>query len=523
MSSRLLKSMSVVGSMTLLSRISGLVRDVLFANVLGDKAAADIFIVAFRIPNFFRRLFGEGAFAAAFVPVFTEYRMHKSASENDRFLQLMIGRFGLVLILVCLAGVIFAPALVAMLAAGFIRHPEKFALTVQASRITFPYLFFISLVAMSAAMLNSCNRFAAPAATPILLNICLILATLYLAPLVDDSPLALATGVLIAGVAQLLFQIPFLRKEKLTMRPRVIKRPGDEAGIEGARRVLALTIPALLGVSVAQVNTLINTILASFLATGSVSWLYYSDRLMEFPLGVFGLALSTAILPHLSRQHVETSTRDFSRTLEWGSRWALLVSIPSTVGLIMLAQPMISTIYFHGDFTENGVNMTVLSLIAYALGLTPFVMVKVLSAGFFARQNTRTPVRIAMIAVAVNIVFSVILVLPYKHVGLALATSVSALSNALMLLAVLSRQGIFVVDRSWTGFVARIMIAVAAMGLSLWWLIGPESWWLEVSVWTKALRLGLLVGLGGITYIAALFVLGIHPGSLFGIRRIRES
>ena len=516
----LFKAMSAVGSMTLLSRISGLIRDVLFANVLGDKAAADIFIIAFRLPNFFRRLFGEGAFSAAFIPVFTEYRLHRTGNENDRFLQLMIGRFGLILILVCLAGVIFAPALVTMLATGFTRDPEKFALTVQASRITFPYLFFISLVAMSAGMLNSCNRFAAPAATPILLNICLILATLYLAPLVDDSPIALAIGVLTAGVVQLLFQIPFLRKEKLTIRPRVVKRPGDEVGIEGARRVLALTIPALFGVSVAQVNILINTILASFLVTGSVSWLYYSDRLMEFPLGVFGLALSTAILPHLSRKHTETASADFSRTLEWGTRWALLVSIPSTVGLIVLAHPMISAIYFHGDFTENGVNMTVLSLIAYSLGLTPFVMVKVLSAGFFARQNTRTPVRIAMIAVAVNIVFSLILVWPYKHVGLALATSISALTNALILLIVLRRQGIFVVERKWIGFVVRIMIAAAAMGLSVWWLVGAQSWWLEVSVWAKAMRLGLLVGLGCVTYIAALLVLGVNPRSLW---RIRES
>ena len=515
--------MSVVGSMTLLSRISGLARDVLFANVLGDKAAADIFFVAFRLPNFFRRLFGEGAFSAAFIPVFTEYRIHKTGAENDRFLQLMIGRFGLILILVCLAGVVFAPALVTMLATGFTRHPEKFALTVQASRITFPYLFFISLVALSAGMLNACNRFAAPAATPVLLNICLILATLYLVPLVDDSPLALATGVLVAGVVQLLFQIPFLRKEKLTIRPRVIKRAGDEVGIEGARRVLALTLPALLGVSVAQVNTLINTILASFLVTGSVSWLYYSDRLMEFPLGVFGLALSTAILPHLSRKHAETSPRDFSATLEWGTRWALLVSIPSTVGLIILAHPMISAIYFHGDFTENGVNRTVASLIAYALGLTPFVLVKVLSAGFFARQDTRTPVRIAMIAVAVNIVFSLILVLPYKHVGLALATSISALTNALILLIVLLRQGIFVTGGNWTGFVARVMLATTAMGLSVWWLTGIDSWWLEAPVWTKALRLGFLVGLGGVIYIAALFVSGIHPGSLWKIGKIGES
>lgn len=506
--------------MTLLSRISGLVRDVLFANVLGDKVAADVFIVAFRIPNFFRRLFGEGAFLAAFVPVFTEYRLNRTRVETDRFLQLMIGRFGLILIFVCLLGVMFSPALVTVLATGFRQDPAKFALAVEASRITFPYLFFISFVAMSAGMLNACGRFAVPAATPVLLNICLILSALYLVPLIDHSPIALAIGVFAAGVVQLVFQLPFLRKEKLTIRPRVVKRQGDEIGTAGAGRVLALTVPALAGVSVAQINTLINTVLASFLATGSVSWLYYSDRLMEFPLGVFGLALSTAMLPHLSRKYTENSPGDFSETLGWGTRWGFLVSIPATAGLIILAQPMVSTIYFHGDFTENGVNMTVLSLIAYSLGLTPLVMVKVLASGFFARQNMKTPVRIAMISVAVNIVFSLILVLPYKHVGLALATSISALANAIMLFVVLKKDGVFIVRRDWAGFLTRIVIATVIMGLAVWGLIGVESWWLEASVWKKALRLGWLTGLGGITYIAALLALGINPGLLWKIREI---
>ena len=433
----------------------------------------------------------------------------------------MIGRFGLILLLVSLAGVVFAPALVTILATdspnsrrnshSLCRHPELLSL------IFFSY--------RSLPCRQGCS-------IPVI--VCRPCGN------ADTAQYLFDPGYIISGAAGRRFpdrtfnRSPGCRRcatcfsdsisaqEKLTIRPRVIKRQGDEAGIEGVRRVLALTVPALLGVSVAQINILINTVLASFLVTGSVSWLYYSDRLMEFPLGVFGLALSTAILPHLSRKYTENSPGDFSRTLEWGTRWALLISIPSTVGLIILAQPMVSTIFYHGDFTENGVNMTVLSLIAFSLGLTPIVMVKVLSAGFFARQNTRTPVRIAMIAVAINIVFSLILVLPYKHVGLALATSISAFSNVLMLLVVLLRQRIFIVERGWIGFVVRIIIAATAMGLSIWWLIGAPGWWLEVSVWEKILRLGFLTGLGGITYMAALLLLGINPGLLWKIKEINE-
>jgi len=283
MPARILKSTSTIGLMTLISRISGLIRDVVFANLLGDKAAADVFFVAFRIPNFFRRIFAEGAFSAAFVPVFTEYRLHKSEPENAQFLQLLIGRFSLILIIFSLLGVLFAPVLVGVLAAGFLQQPEKFDLAVDATRITFPYLFFISLVAASAGMLNTCGRFAVPAATPILLNLCLISSAVLLVPRYDDSPIALSIGVLVAGLAQLLFQLPFLRQEKLTIRPRVMARKEDKVGNDGVRKVFKLIVPAIFGVSVAQVNVLINTLLASLMVTGSISWLYYSDRLMDCP------------------------------------------------------------------------------------------------------------------------------------------------------------------------------------------------------------------------------------------------
>ncbi len=510
MSLNLVKSTSVAGSMTLVSRISGLVRDVVFAYVLGDKAAADVFFVAFRIPNFFRRIFGEGAFAIAFIPVFTDYRLSRTEAETNRFLQLLIGRFGLILLVVSLSGVVFAPALVTMMAAGFMSQPEKFQLAVDATRITFPYLFFIAFVAMSGGMLNTCGRFAVPAATPVLLNICLVGAAVVLTPMFSSAPLALSIGVLVAGVVQLLFQIPFLKKEKLSIKPRVIKREGDEDGIAGAVKVFHLTLPAILGVSVAQVNIMVNTILASFLATGSISWLYYSDRLMEFPVGVFGIALSTAILPDLSRKYAQQARGDFSQTLDWAMRIACLICIPATVGLIILAHAIVTTIYFHGSFTQHGINMTVSSLIAFAFGLTAIVMVKILAPGFYARHNTKTPVRIAMLAMGLNIVVSLALVVPFKHVGLALATTISSVANALMLYVVLRRQQIFIAKTGWLKFVAKIIFAVSTMGLVLWLVMGDDNSWFVLAVWGRIGKLSLLIALGGAVYFGCLWMAGIN-------------
>lgn len=515
MSSKLIKSVSVVGSMTLVSRISGLIRDVIFANILGDKAAADIFFVAFRIPNFFRRISGEGAFSAAFVPVFTDYRLHNTESDTNKFLQILIGRFGLILLIATVLGVVFAEGLVAMLATGFTDQPEKFELAVQATRLTFPYIFFISFVAMAGGMLNTCGRFAVPAATPVLLNICLIFAALILVPIVDDSPIALSFGVLAAGLLQLLFQLPFLKKEKLTIRPRIIKRAGDEIGVEGARRVFRLTVPAIFGVSVAQINMIVNMVLASYLITGSISWLYYSDRLMEFPVGVFGIALSTVLLPDLSRKYARGALIDFSKTLDWGLRWICLVCIPATVGLIVLAKPMVSTIYYHGDFTANGVNMTAASLVAYAIGLTAIVMVKALAPGFYARENTKTPVRIAMIAMAINIVFCLLLISSLKHVGLALATTIAAVFNAAMLYVLLRNEKVLVAEAGWSMFLLKVFLGSGFMGAILWWFMGDGNAWLEISVWSRALKLSMLLLLGVVVYFGSLFLMGIKPKNLW--------
>ena len=510
MSSSILKSTSIAGLMTLLSRVSGLIRDIVFANLLGDRDAADVFFVAFRIPNFFRRITAEGAFSAAFVPVFTDFRQHRSAEDNRRFVQLMTGRFGFALLLISIAGVLLSPWLVKLLAWGFQDQPEKFALTVQATRITFPYLFFISLVAMAAGMLNTCGRFAAPAATPVLLNLCLIFTALVLAREFADPPIGLAVGVLIAGLVQLLFQLPFLKKENLSIRPRYRWREGDETGRKGVIEVLQLMIPAIFGSSVAQLNVLINTMLASLLAAGSISWLYYSDRLMEFPVGVFGLALGTVMLPNLSKKHSNNAIESFGRTLDWGMRWVWLICLPATVALVVMAKPLIATIFFHGDFSENGVYQSAASLVAFSMGLIPIVLVKVLANGFYARKNTRTPVRIGVIAVAVNIIVSLLLFRVLHHVGLALATSIAALVNAGLLYSVLVREGVLRWQPGWLVLLLRIGFASAMMGLLLYFGIGDIQPWLDQPVLQRVLRTAFWVSAGALCYFLVLFGSGFR-------------
>ncbi len=518
MPSILIKSTSVVGFMTLLSRMSGLVRDVVLANILGDRAAADVFFVAFRIPNFFRRMTAEGAFAGAFVPVFTDFREPQTICHSRQFLSLTLGWFGLALAIFSLIGIVGSPWMVKAMAWGFSNDPAKFALAVTATRITFPYLFFISLVAMAGAMLNACGRFAGPAATPIWLNLCLIWAAWQLVPALNNGPLGLAAGVLVAGVVQLLFQVPFLRRERLLVWPRLRKRKGDEVAAEGAQRVFHLMLPALFGVSVAQVNLLINTLLASFLATGSIAWLYYSDRLMEFPVGVFGIALATVILPRLSHQHATASPERFSRTLDWSMRWVFLVSVPATVALIIMAVPLISTIFYHGDFSRNGVSMAANSLIAYSLGLVPIILVKVLAPGYYARKDTRTPVRIGMIAVVVNIMASLVLFSSMQHVGLATATSLAALVNAGLLYSGLCRTGVLLAEPGWVVLLLQVSFASIVMGILLYLGMGSAEWWLDQAIPDRVLRLSWLVSVGFMTYFLVLLVSGVPLKSLLSGR-----
>ncbi len=504
MSRKLLKSTATVGSMTLLSRISGLVRDMVFAYVMGSGWIADAFFVAFRIPNLFRRIFAEGAFSQAFVPVLSERRAAATPAEVRAFVDHTAGWLASALVVLTTLGVAFAPAVVTVIAPGFRANPEQFTLTVDALRITFPYLLCISLVAMSAGVLNTWDRFAVPALTPVLLNLCLILAAFLFVPWLGNAALGLALGVLVAGVTQLAFQIPFLRRIDMLPKPRLAGRG------EPVNRVFKLMMPAVFGASVTQINMLVNTILASFLVTGSVSWLYYSDRLMEFPLGVFGIALATVILPSLSKLHADGSRARFSQLLDWSLRWTCLIALPASVGLMVLAGPIMTTIFQYGATTAYDVAMAAKSLMAFAFGLLGFVLVKVLAPGFFARQDTRTPVRIAVVAVLVNIVLSLALFTVLAHVGLALAISVAAWVNAGLLFRELVRLGVYSPDAGWGGLLLRIGAAALAMALVLIWGAGDTVSWLEASAWARFGRLCLWILIGAATYFSVILISGIR-------------
>jgi putative peptidoglycan lipid II flippase len=392
--------------MTLLSRVLGFARDVVLARFFGAGPVMDAFFVAFKIPNFMRRLFAEGAFSQAFVPVIGEYRTRREHAEVQALVDRVAGTLGAVLALVTLIGVIAAPALILIFAPGFAIGDDRYDMAVGMLRLTFPYLLFISLVSLAGGILNTYGRFGVPAFTPVLLNVVLIAAAIWGAPLVEQPGMALAGGVFVAGLVQLAFQIPFLKRLKLLPRPRF-----DRAH-EGVRRIFHLMLPALFGSSVAQISLLLDTLIASFLVAGSVSWLYYSDRLMEFPLGIFGIALATVILPGLSQRHAAGERQAFSATLDWALRLVWLVATPAAVGLFLLAGPMLATLFQYGEFSEHDTRMAAWSLMAYAIGLMGFSLVKVLAPGYFARQNTRTPVRIGIVALGVNLGLNIAFVVP---------------------------------------------------------------------------------------------------------------
>jgi putative peptidoglycan lipid II flippase len=507
MSRKLLKSTAIVSLMTLVSRVSGLIRDIVMANLLGPGALADAFFVAFRIPNFLRRIFGEGAFSQAFVPVFSELT-ERNTLEAKKFISAAAGMLGAVTLILTVLGIIFAPYIVRVFAPGFIDDSLKFDMTVNALRIMFPYLFCISLVAMSAGVLNTVNRFAIPAVTPVLLNICLILAMWFLIPVLDNAAQALAVGVLIAGVVQLLFQLPSLHQEGYLSSP-VIDRQNTEV-----KKVFSLMVPAIFSVSVAQINMLVNTFLASFLVTGSISWLYFSDRLMEFPVGVFGIALATVVLPSLSKEHTSGSPESFSAMMDWALRWVIVIAVPATVSLFLLATPLLTTIFQYNAFSIEDVAMSAVALKAFSLGICGFIFVKVLAPGFFARQDTTTPMRIAVVSVAVNVVFSFLLVSHLAHTGLALAISIAAWVNAALLFIVLLRRSIFRPRVGWFLFLLRVTIATIAMSMVLISLNQPHEAWYSQGLNERLFHLVVLVVSGAITYFLSLLVMGIRPHQL---------
>ena len=506
-----MKSTAIVGAMTLISRILGFVRDMLIARHFGADAATDAFFVAFRIPNFLRRLFAEGSFSQAFVPLLSSYQQTRSNADQRAMMSRVAGSLAVLLCFVSLLGILASPLLILLFAPGFLRQPDSWALSVDMLRITLPYLFFITLTALAGSILNSRGHFAIPAITPALLNLVMIAATLWLAPQLGQPVTALAWGVLAAGMLQLTLQLPALAAAGLLARPRC--RFADPE----VQRVLKAMAPALFGVSVTQVNLLVDTLIASFLISGSVSWLYYSDRLVEFPLGLFGVAIGTAILPQLSRQHIHRDPSGFSAVLDWGLRWVLLIGFPATVGLIILAKPLVSTLFQHDAFDSQDVEMASRSLMAYGLGLPAFIAVKVLTPGFSARHDLRTPVRLGVIAMLVNAVLGAglgYLLSPtgWGHAALALATALAAVSNAWALFLSLLKQGILRVQRGWRTFLLRLTFANGLLGLCL--MQSRETPWQSLTLTDRTVELATWILAGIAIYFAALWLLGMRPRHL---------
>ncbi len=501
--------------MTLLSRVFGLLRDITIATFFGATGGTDAFLVAFKIPNFMRRLFGEGAFSLAFVPVFSEYREKRDKAALKDLVDHVAGTLGGFLLVLSILGMVFAPALVYLFAPGFTSDAEQMQLTANLLRITFPYIFFIALVAFAGGILNSFHQFAIPAFTPVLLNICLIASVFLLAPYFDEPLMALAWGVAIAGVTQLLLQFPALLKLGLMPLPKI------QRGHEGVKRITTLMLPAIFGSSVAQINLLLDTVIASFLVTGSVTWLYYSDRLLEFPLGVLGIAIATVILPTLSQQHARASTEQFNQTLNWALRLVALITIPACVGLFILAGPILASLFEYGKFSAHDTYFSSLSLMAYMLGLPALIVIKILAPGFYARQDTRTPVRIGIIAMVCNMLLNIAFVVPLvfmdyqaPHIGLALATSCSAYINAILLYRALRRKDVFQPQQGWGAWLARIIIATLAMAAVILWLNSDITQWSQWALLDRLTNLTILIVSGVFVYSTLLWLQGLRPDQL---------
>jgi putative peptidoglycan lipid II flippase len=507
------KSTSIVGAFTLLSRVTGLLRDMVYSRMFGAGVLMDAFLVAFKIPNFMRRLFAEGAFSQAFVPVVSEYRVQRPHDEVRELVDGAAGTLAWFLTVVTVVGVIAAPLLVLLFAPGFRVDEVKFDLTVEMLRWTFPYLLFISLAALAAGVLNSYGKFAVPALTSTLMNLVMILFAAWIAPSFERPGIVLAIGVFVAGVVQLAFQVPFLVKMGLLRRPRW--RWNDE----GVRKIGRLMLPAIFGSSVSQVALLLDVLIASFLATGSIAWLYYADRLMEFPLGVFSIALATVILPGLAAHHAAQSPERFTATLDWALRLVVIVVLPATAALIVLSGPLTVTIFHYGKFDEHDVRMASLALTAYATGLLAFSMVKVLAPGYFARQDTRTPVSIGIQALGVNMGLNLVVVLPLAliypdrpglHALLALNNAAGAWYNSTMLYRGLRKQGVLHHASGWRRMLGQVAAGNVVMIAFLWFVAGDTQRWIDMGAWSRAQWMTLLVVGGGGLYFGTLYVLGMR-------------
>lgn len=490
--------------MTLLSRITGLVRESLKATIFGAGVQMDAFEAAFRLPNILRRMFAEGAFSQAFVPILAEYHRQRGEDATRNLVGGVGTLLAVVLLGVSVVGVLTAPWLVYLLAGAFARTPGKVELTAEMIRIVFPYILFVSLVSLAGGVLNVYRRFAIPAFTPVLLNVSIIGAAIYLSRYFDPPVLALAWGVLIGGIAQLVLQIVPLARLGMLPRPHLDWRD------EGVRRVLLAMGPGIIGVSAAQISSLINTQLAALLGDGRISWITYADRLMEFPSALLGVALGTILLPSLAKHHSDANHAQYSSLLDWGLRLAFVLALPAAIALWFLSVPLISTLYQYGKFTINDVWQTRSALLGYSVGLLALILVKILAPGFYARQNLKTPVKIAFFTVFVTQSFAVVLMWPMGHAGLTLATSIGACVNAALLFWFLRRRGIFVPRPGWAGFLCRVALALAVLAAALYALAGPAQFWLAASLWSKVGRLSGVVAAGAVVYLGALFLLGFR-------------
>ena len=524
----MLRGLLSFSSMTMVSRVLGLVRDMSINAAFGANGATDAFWVAFRIPNFMRRLFAEGSFSTAFVPVFTEVKEKGTHEQLKDLMSRVSGTLGGVLLLITALGIFFAPQVTMLFSPGAINEPEKFGLTVDLLRLTFPFLLFVSLTALSGGALNSFHRFGLPALTPVILNLCMIAGALWLSRHLHTPIMAMGWAILAAGILQLLFQLPALHGLNLLTLPRWGWNHPD------VRRIMRLMVPTLFGSSVAQINLLFDTVIASLLVAGSQTWLSQADRFLELPLGVFGVALGTVILPSLSRHFVATDHAGFSRALDWGLRVATLIALPAMFGLMLLAEPLVATIFQHGRWTAHDTVMATLSITALSFGLPAFALVKVLLPAFYSRQDTRTPVRAAVVSLLVNMLLNVVFLvllfelwaspemkrmtwlaglasLPGLHMALGMASAVASYVNLWLLWRWLKKAGVFRLQPGWLRHALRLTLAcavmVAVLLLGRWWW---PDWTAGVSVATRLWHLAVLVLAGGATYLGMLFATGFR-------------
>jgi len=500
----LLKSLAAVSSMTMISRVLGFVRDTIVARMFGAGMATDAFFVAFKLPNLLRRIFAEGAFSQAFVPILAEYKTQQGEEATRTFIAYVSGLLTLILALVTALGILAAPWVIWITAPGFVDSPEKFELTSSLLRVTFPYILLISLASLAGAILNTWNRFSVPAFVPTLLNVSMILFSLFLTPYFDPPIMALGWAVLAGGLAQLLYQLPHLKKIGMLVLPRINLRDS------GVWRVMKQMGPAILGVSVSQISLIINTIFASFLVAGSVSWMYYADRLMELPSGVLGVALGTILLPSLAKTYASDDRHEYSRLMDWGLRLCFLLVLPCSLALAVIAEPLTVALFQYGKFSAHDALMTQHALIAYAVGLLGIILVKVLAPGFYARQNIKTPVKIALFTLVSTQLMNLVFIGPLKHAGLALAISLAACLNAGLLFWQLRKQQLFEPQAGWGRFIAKLVVSVLVMCAVLVGMMYLMPAWAEGGMPIRLVRLGALVGAGVVAYFGMLALLGFR-------------